>query len=188
MYDMTIRLQQNSDKCLYEQIYEHIRREIWEGKLLEGERLPSTRSLASYLQVARSTVDSAYDQLLSEGYIEARPCKGYFVCPMEELEALQVITEEKTVQMPVINDVETLLYDFAPHGIDMSAFPFSVWKRIHKNILNSGNEELWTRGHAQGEYDLRVTISRYLHSSRGVNCEPEQIIVGAGIAKAKAYN
>lgn len=66
MYDMTIRLRTDSDKCLYQQIYEHIRQEIREGKLLAGERLPSTRSLAEYLQVARSTVDYAYDQLLSE--------------------------------------------------------------------------------------------------------------------------
>ena len=83
MYDMTIRLRTDSDKCLYQQIYEHIRQEIREGKLLAGERLPSTRSLAEYLQVARSTVDYAYDQLLSEGYIEARPYKGYFVCKLE---------------------------------------------------------------------------------------------------------
>ena len=76
MYDMTIRLRTDSDKCLYQQIYEHIRQEIREGKLLAGERLPSTRSLAEYLQVARSTVDYAYDQLLSAGYIEARPYKG----------------------------------------------------------------------------------------------------------------
>lgn len=180
MYDMTIRLQQNGEKCLYEQIYEHIRHEIWEGKLLEGERLPSTRSLANYLQVARSTVDSAYDQLLSEGYIESRPCKGYFVCPMEELEALQSIAENDAKPRIPECEEELLLYDFAPHGIDMSAFPFSVWKRIHKNVLNNGKENLWNRGDAQGEYDLRVTISRYLHSSRGVNCEPDQIIVGAG--------
>jgi len=180
MYDMTIRLQQNSEKCLYEQIYEHIRHEIWEGKLLVGERLPSTRSLAGYLQVARSTVDSAYDQLLSEGYIEARPCKGYYVCPMEELETLQVTAEEMVVQNEAERENTSLMYDFAPHGIDMSAFPFSVWKRIHKNILNSNNDELWARGHAQGDHDLRVTISRYLHSSRGVNCTPEQIVVGAG--------
>ncbi len=84
MYDMTIRLRTDSDKCLYQQIYEHIRQEIREGKLLAGERLPSTRSLAEYLQVARSTVDYAYDQLLSEGYIEARPYKGYFVCNWRE--------------------------------------------------------------------------------------------------------
>ena len=85
MYDMTIRLQTDSGKRLYEQIYEHIKKEIREGKLLTGERLPSTRSLAEYLQVARSTVEYAYDQLVSEGYIEARPYKGYFVCPLEEL-------------------------------------------------------------------------------------------------------
>ena len=64
MYDMTIRLQAGGI-CLYEQIYEHIKREIRDGKLLAGERLPSTRSLAEYLQVARSTVDYAYGQLLA---------------------------------------------------------------------------------------------------------------------------
>ena len=89
MYDMTIRLRTDSDKCLYQQIYEHIRQEIREGKLLAGERLPSTRSLAEYLQVARSTVDYAYDQLLSEGYIEARPYKGYFVCRLEGIFAME---------------------------------------------------------------------------------------------------
>ena len=93
MYDMTIRLRTDSDKCLYQQIYEHIRQEIREGKLLAGERLPSTRSLAEYLQVARSTVDYAYDQLLSEGYIEAKPYKGYFVCKVEDI--LKIESQEK---------------------------------------------------------------------------------------------
>lgn len=183
MYDMTIRLQQNSGKRLYEQIYEHIRQEIWEGKLLAGERLPSTRSLADYLQVARSTVDSAYDQLLSEGYIEARPYKGYYVCPMEELlnlqrEPGQSVPEERVEILTAPE--QDAVYDFSPHGIDMSGFPFSVWKRISKKILNDGNSELFARGEPQGDIDLRLTISRYLHSSRGVNCSPEQIIVGAG--------
>lgn len=63
MYEMTIRLQADGNRCLYEQIYEHIKQEIKEGKLLAGERLPSTRFLAEYLQVARSTVDYAYGQL-----------------------------------------------------------------------------------------------------------------------------
>ena len=74
--EMTFQLRTDGKRCLYEQIYEHIRREIREGKLLAGEKLPSTRFLAEYLQVARSTVDYAYGQLLSEGYIEARRCKG----------------------------------------------------------------------------------------------------------------
>lgn len=187
MYDMTIQLHSDSKKCLYEQIYEHIRQEIWEGKLLAGERLPSTRSLAEYLQVSRCTVDCAYEQLQSEGYIEARPYRGYFVCPMEEL--LQLGTEKVNLESGEESDVkgalplkadEEFLYDFSPHGIDMTGFPFSVWKRINKNILNDGNSELFVRGEPQGDHELRLTISRYLHSSRGVNCSPDQIIVGAG--------
>ena len=200
MYDMTIQFRADSGKCLYEQIYEHIRQEIREGKLLAGERLPSTRSLAEYLQVARSTVDYAYDQLLSEGYIEARPYKGYFVCPMEELfrmeegmkggsaskrdrhESWEADTgsRDTSVSGKQFKSKKTYLYDFSPNDIDMSGFPFGVWKKITKNILTDGNSELFSQGEPQGDYDLRLTISRYLHSSRGVNCTPEQIIIGAG--------
>ncbi|MBE5884066.1 MAG: PLP-dependent aminotransferase family protein [Lachnospiraceae bacterium] len=192
MYDMTIQLHADGDKCLYEQIYEHIRQEIKEGKLLAGERLPSTRSLAEYLQISRSTVDYAYAQLQSEGYIEARPYRGYFVCPMEDLlqmesnlgASLQMnmcdagadLDEDKSSKKDAVN----YLYDFSPNGIDMSGFPFGVWKRITKNILTDANSELFSQGEAQGDYDLRLTITRYLHSSRGVNCTPDQVIIGAG--------
>ena len=181
MYDMTIRLQTNGEKCLYEQIYEHIRQEIREGKLLAGERLPSTRSLAEYLQVARSTVEYAYDQLLSEGYIEAKPYKGYFVCRLEELFQLEGSLNADIMQShDKAENAGKYLCNFSPYEIDMSGFPFGVWKKITRNILTDGNSELFSQGEPQGDYDLRLTISRYLHSSRGVNCTPEQIIIGAG--------
>ena len=79
MNEMTFQIRTEGDICLYEQIYQHIRGEIRRGKLL------AARFLAEYLQVARSTVDYAYGQLLGEGYIESRPCRGYFVCPVEDL-------------------------------------------------------------------------------------------------------
>lgn len=186
MYDMAMELKTDGAKCLYEQIYEHIREEIKGGRLLSGERLPSTRALAEYLQVSRTTVDFAYGQLLSEGYIEAIPYKGYFVCRMEELpegnsQALpdddRAPEEKKEESIPYNGNI---CYDFSPNGLDMSLFPFGVWKRISKNILNDGNKELFALGEAQGDYDLRQTISRYLHSARGVKCTPSQIVVGAG--------
>ncbi len=197
MYDLTIELQNDGDKCLYEQIYEHIRQEIREGKLLCGERLPSTRSLADYLQVSRSTVDVAYAQLLSEGYIESKPYRGYFVCRMEELFRLETGAKAGDAAHSGVGvrtrDVErtgkadavswwpgTVKYDFSPNGIDMSAFPSSVWRKITKNVLSDGSSSLYLLGEPQGDYELRLTISRYLHSSRGVNCCPEQIIIGAG--------
>ncbi len=178
MYDMTIQLKENSEKCLYEQIYDYIRLEIREGKLLAGEKLPSTRSLADYLQVARSTVDYAYDQLLSEGYIEAKPYRGYYVCRIEDLQK-EIVIPRETIPVEDSEQGEWIC-DFSPNGVDMSGFPFGVWKRITKNILNDSNNELFAQGEAQGDLNLRITISRYLHSARGVNCRPEQIIVGAG--------
>ncbi len=182
MFEFTIELQTENGKCLYEQIYEYIRQEIRDGKLLQGERLPSTRSLAEYLQVSRSTVDVAYEQLLSEGYIEARPYRGYFVCKMEELFRLEEAREGSEAPAPKSQAKANreCMYDFSPTQIDMSAFPFSVWKRINKNILSDSNSKLFSQGNAQGDYGLRETIARYLHASRGVNCTPEQIIVGAG--------
>ncbi|MBQ7776484.1 MAG: PLP-dependent aminotransferase family protein [Lachnospiraceae bacterium] len=183
MLELTIELQTDSGKCLYEQIYEYIRQEIREGKLLQGERLPSTRSLAEYLQISRSTVDMAYEQLLSEGYIEPRPYRGYFVCKIEELFRLEgenkTIGRETVSQKKETAEVE-YVYDFSPTKIDMSEFPFSVWRRINKNVLSDSNAKLFSQGNAQGDYGLRETIARYLHASRGVNCTPEQVIVGAG--------
>ncbi len=180
MYDLTVELRSGSGKCLYEQIYEYVRQEIREGKLRPGERLPSTRSLAEYLQISRSTATLAYDQLLSEGYIASQPYRGYYVCRMEEL--YQLNTEEKSVVRAAepVRDKIPYVVDFSPTATDMSRFPFSVWRKINKNVLSEGGGSLFAQGDAQGEYSLRETIGRYLHSSRGVNCTPQQIIVGAG--------
>ncbi len=196
MNDLTIELRQNSGKHLYEQIYLHIKREIRKGKLLQGERLPSTRSLAEFLQVSRSTVELAYDQLLSEGYIEARPYKGYFVCPEEGLLDMgEEIPEEKGWENWKSGEMgekqtrgsyesydagKAYDYDFSPNTIDMSAFPYATWKKITKNILVDANSEIFISGSPKGDYTLRETIAHYLHTSRGVNCRPEQIVIGAG--------
>lgn len=178
MYDMTFELQSDKKVCLYEQIYEHIREEIKEGKLLHGEKLPSTRALAEYLQVARSTVEYAYEQLMSEGYIESVPYKGYYVCKLEELFDMQDTKPDAEEEKQ--SDGRKYDFDFSPNGIDMSAFPYSVWKKINRNILTDNNADLFRLGKSQGEEGLRKSIARYLHASRGVSCNPEQIIIGAG--------
>ena len=196
MNDLAIRLTDTEGKCLYQQIYEYIRNEIRQGKLLAGEKLPSTRSLAEYLQVARSTVDFAYGQLTAEGYLEAKPCKGYFVSHVEDLfhlpedEHKPVYADADSLRAGVLeNKVEASLttqqekkvqYDFSPHAISLKDFPYATWKKITKRIIVYANSEMFALGDAQGDLRLRETIGRYLHSSRGVNCHPEQIIIGAG--------
>lgn len=192
MKELPVQVQLNpSDKrCLYEQIYEFIREEIRSGNLLTGEKLPSSRYLAESLQVSRTTVDMAYGQLVSEGYLEARPQRGYFVCEMEELYDIPVdlgrFSEWESsesggrFQEGIGKHFENYRYDFSPNAIDMSLFPYATWKKITKNILVDARSSMFALGEPQGDLELRVTISRYLHASRGVNCKPEQIIIGAG--------
>lgn len=177
MNELTIELQSDGTVSLYEQIYSHIKEEIRNGNLKHGMKIPSTRTLCTHLQVSRSTVQMAYDQLLSEGYIEAVPCKGYFVAEVEGLYNVRLQPEED-VKTPVRE--EEYRYDFSPRGIDLNSFPFNSWRKISKNVLVDDNKELFAHGSAQGDLEFRKTISNYLYQSRGVVAKPENIIIGAG--------
>ena len=184
MDNLLIVLDPDNKKHLYEQIYDHIKKEIREGKLCYGERLPSARLLAQQLQISRSTVDLAYGQLVSEGYLEAKPCQGYFVSHVEEL--YHIIRENDDMQEKEQKEIQkqqtedSFLCDFSPNTIDMSYFPFSTWKRIHRQVLLDEQENVLHKGDPKGDERLRRTIVHYLHASRGVDCSPEQIIIGAG--------
>ena len=96
MIELMIDLQGGAKAPLYERIYQYIRDEIVDGRISKGEKLPSTRLLSKNLGVSRSTAEMAYDQLFAEGYIESQPCRGYFVCDVEELYQLEQIEEKKT--------------------------------------------------------------------------------------------
>lgn len=178
MNELTIHLNPELKKPLYEQIYDYIRHEIRSGALLVEERLPSTRALARYLEVSRSTVELAYEQLLSEGYIEARPCSGFFVVPIEGM--YQIAPAEQVIPEETLTEEHSFRYDFTPNGIDLGSFPYPVWRKLQREVMSDGSEELFRSGDTKGEYGLRAAISNYLHQARGVNCSPEQIIVGAG--------
>ena len=178
MNDLTITLDPASSTPLYEQIYLFIKKEIQTGDLPFGKKLPSTRNLASYLQISRTTADMAYSQLVSEGYIEARPYRGYFVC---ELEGLYNLNSQKTGHTLLAEDEEEEFpYDFSPSGVDLNSFPHNAWRKLSRNILMTDNKKFFQLGDPQGEYELRSTIAEYLHQARGVSAAPEQIVVGAG--------
>ena len=178
MNELTINLQTRSEVPLYEQIYQYMKREIQEGRIASGDKLPSSRSLSRHLEVSRSTVELAYEQLISEGYVEAVPCKGYFAADLEGLYRLDA--------MPALSEPEATAeekewkYDFTPNGVDLNSFPYGVWRRLAKDSLQDDRAQMFRLGDPQGEYGLRRAISHYLYQARGVNARPEQIIVGAG--------
>ena len=164
---------------MYEQIYQYIKKEIRQGNLKAKSRLPSTRTLAEHLKVSRSTTQLAYEQLLSEGYIESVPYKGYFVSAIDALVEVQEHSTGLFVELEV-EETEGIKVDFSPRGIDLNSFPYNTWRKISKNILVDDNKALFLNGDPQGEYALREAIRSYLHSARGVHCGADEIIVGAG--------
>ena len=178
MYELTISLKPGSKIPLYEQIYEYIRAEIREGNIVSGEKLPSTRSLSRYLEVSRSTVELAYEQLLSEGYIEARPYRGFFVAQVEGL--YQLSRQSRNEKHVSHKSEKQFRYDFTPNGVDLKSFPYNTWRKLSRECLMDDKAELFRLGCPKGQYGLRNAISSYLHQARGVNCSPDQIIVGAG--------
>lgn len=177
---LTCHLDTNSSVPLYEQIYQYIRQEIRLGNLTCNQKLPSTRKLATHLQISRNTVDMAYSQLLSEGYIESIPKRGYFVCQVAELADIPKVNQEKNhIQTKTQKPVQ-FEYDFSPFTIDITNFPFATWRKLSRECMNYDNNELFLRGARQGDLSFRTAIAKYLHESRGVNCSEDQIIVGAG--------
>lgn len=178
MNELAISLDTKSKTPLYEQIYQYIKEEIQNGRIPSGEKLPSTRALCRFLEVSRSTVELAYEQLLSEGYIEAVPYRGYFVSELEGL--YQLKSQKRTVPESTAEKKEIYRFDFSPSGVDLNSFPYNAWRKLSKECLVDDRAELFRLGHPQGEWGLRNAISNYLHQARGVNCTPEQIIVGAG--------
>ena len=177
MNELTINLDSRSKKPLYEQIYDYIKSDIQNGRIPYGEKLPSTRALAKYLEVSRSTVELAYEQLLSEGYIESAPYRGFFVAQIDEL--YQLKKEEKKSERK-IEKKKVYQYDFTPNGVDLNSFPYNVWRKLSKDILMDDRTELFRTGDPQGEYGFRSAISNYLYQARGVDCTPDQVLIGAG--------
>lgn len=174
---LMFQLQKQSATPLYKQLYREIRSAITAGTIAVDTKLPSKRKLAEYLQISQTTVELAYSQLVAEGFIEPRPRRGFFTMPVEELAYLDLPQEETAIR-----DVPkpTYGYDFNPARIDTRSFPFPTWRKTAREVIDEENHELLLAGHPQGDESLRVEIARYLYQSRGVVCEPEQIIVGSG--------
>ncbi|WP_088013493.1 PLP-dependent aminotransferase family protein [Gottfriedia acidiceleris] len=177
MLDLTPNLIMETNLPLYVQLYEYIKAEIRSGKIPPMTKLPAKRKLAIYLEVSKNTVESAYEQLLAEGYIESVSRKGYFVCEIEQL----ILTEKKREVVKEVSYGEPVFkYDFTQTGVDAKTFPFSVYRKISNEVWQLENKELLLLGHPQGEYSLREEIAKYLYESRGVRCSASQIVIGAG--------
>jgi len=175
---LSCHLNRDVEQPLYEQLYVYIKTEIIDGNLPYGTKLPSKRKLSEFLTISQNTVETAYDQLTAEGYIEAKPRKGYFVLAQEDLEYLQQTLPSGE---PEKDNQAKISFNFHPSFVDTENFPFTKWRKYAKNIIDQQHHSLLLLGDSLGEYELRKEISHYLYHARGIPCSPADIIIGAGI-------
>ena len=181
MLDLTVCLDSGLAKPLYQQLYESLSAQIRSGRLRPGDKLPGKRSLAGQLAVAVNTVDTAYQMLVAEGYLEARPKSGFYV-----LEYTDELPQAAPALPAIPSRHESGLtsppprFDLSTGAVDTALFPFRTWGRIQKELLYA-SPELLSHGHRQGDENLRQCLADYLHAYRGVVCSPDQIVVGAGV-------
>lgn len=165
---------------IYKQIYHQLKDYILTNKLKTGDKLPSKRELAEREQVSLNTVSNAYDQLLAEGYIYSVERLGYFV---EDIAPFKNRIEETNYFPDNLRETDSDLagwLSLSHNKIDLTDFPFKDWLNHQQITFKENRLALQMIPHLQGPLSVRKTIARMLLFNRGVKCEPEQIILGAG--------
>lgn len=166
----TYTLDRSGASPLYEQLYRALKADILSGALPGGSRLPSGRALAEHLGLSRVTVETAYAQLLAEGYLTSRPRAGYFVEQLTPQELPPRVSEPEA-QPPEPEPAQNR---------SAQLFPFSVWARLMRGVLLDRRQELLRPAPDAGLPALRQAVAAELYRQRGVHVSPEQVYIGAG--------
>jgi GntR family transcriptional regulator/MocR family aminotransferase len=177
---------------IYRQLYGRYRDAIATGKLRAGDRVPSVRSLASELNLARGTVELAYQMLAGEGYFLARGPAGTFVAPglgnpAEPIEPVGLAGADgsapaaraprRPAQAPHPRDA---VRPFQPGLPALDAFPRKTWARLAGRRLRALDAAALAYPDPAGYGPLRHAIAAYLGIARGIACAPEQVFVTSG--------
>jgi len=164
-------------------IFASIQDRILSGALLPSTRLSSVNQLAREWNVTRAVAADAVDQLLAEGYLEARPRNTLLVAGGALFKAEAAPDAVPPVAgrfVPFRFD----LIDFRPGVPDLSQFPTKLWQRIAGDVWRRMLPLDLSYGRPEGRAELRREIARHLCSRRGVRCHPEQILITSGATQA----
>ena len=165
---MKYQINQTDGKFAYMQLYEQLRKDITQGVLPYGQKLPSKRLLAEETGVSVITVEHCYSILCEEGYIESRLRSGYFVSYREN----EFLASGENIPRTVFR---------ANHSEHIKCeFPFSVLSKTMRKVLAEYGDSILTKSPNQGCEELRAAIAHYLARNSGIQVSPEQIVIGSG--------
>lgn len=181
---LTYNLTATGSDSLYESLYKCIKNDILQGKLCAGEKLPSKRSFAKNLGISVITVENAYGQLSDEGYIYSMPKRGFYVSDIDMV-ANPNTSAKTSADANLFDDSASIacspyFADFSSNQTDSEIFPFTIWTKTVRSVLNDNRIQLMINPPCGGILPLRNAIARYLGDFRGMKVAPHQIIIGAG--------
>ncbi len=175
---LTLFFDRDGNTALYEQLYQQIRELILERKLVPGSRMPSKRELAKHLKISVQTIETAYQQLLAEGYIRSYPRKGYFV---EQIESGPVRYPRPKTESRIVDQRDSKIeIDFRTDVVDHKKFPYLQWARLEKEIILDDIPRSLNTQTLFGYMPLRNEIAKYLFQYRGIVANPDNIMIGSG--------
>jgi GntR family transcriptional regulator / MocR family aminotransferase len=196
-----VSVDRNASLALHRQIYDSFRAAILDGRLHPGQRLPSTRVLASEIGVSRFPLLRAYDQLLAEGYIESRVGAGTVVCASLR-EQLTSSRPERTGPasmrsgprrvadrcrlLPRRQAIPWMIHrgPFRVGQIAGDQFPHQIWLSLLARRGRAVTAETLHYGDLKGSLALRQAIANHLKVARSVRCDPEQVLIVNGSQQA----
>lgn len=177
---LPFKLDRSQPAPIYRQLYQRFRESIADGRLRPGDRVPAVRALAAELNLARGTVETAYQLLIGEGYLIARGAAGTVVTPQlapASSPILRAPVTSKAYQAPHSGTLPQALQMGLPA---LDAFPRKLWTRLAARQLRQAGIEGLIYPDPRGHAPLRAAIATYLGISRGITCHPEQVFVCAG--------
>ncbi|MEV5612822.1 PLP-dependent aminotransferase family protein [Streptomyces sp. NPDC052225] len=153
-----------------------LREAVRGGRLAPGTRLPSSRTLAADLGIARNTVADAYADLVAEGWLTARQGSGTRV-------AERPVEAPRPAPGPSRRAAGGLRHDLHPGTPDLASFPRAEWLKAARRALNAAPNDALGYGDPRGRPELRTALAGYLARARGVHADPERIVICAGFVQ-----
>ena len=196
----SIRIDRSGNQKIGVQLYMALRDLILSGGLADADRLPASRTLASELAISRTTVIDALDRLVSEGLLESRVGAGTFVShavrektqtqdPGEPPDApshvrLSHMAEDAAARFAHRDRLPYQSSAFVTALPALDKFPMAQWARLSARHWRTDRDALMGYGDPFGLSELRSAISAHLHTSRGIQCDPDQIFILGGAQQA----
>ncbi len=195
IFELQISLPRRGSRDLLRAVHGQLRSAILDGRLQGGLRLPATRALAARLDISRNTALAAYDLLLSEGYLVARPGAGTYVATVLAPRAARKPASADAAarghvasfwRAPPAVPAPTPAYrfDFRTGLPDKTSFPFHIWRRLSARALRALSKVPAAYAEPEGRVALRGAIAGHISFARAVACRPEDVIVTAGAQQA----